>query len=984
VDGQVGGDFDLDMDSSDAEDAVHDTERATSPQRVRRASLRTAPPVCGASLDDDTSVDAGYEHTAADFESTAGAPSQQVQAINPLQCGSRVSTLAKNFDNKQADRWSLATFGDGGTHVRVFGVVKELGSDGDGRQSNYRVKWDIAVPEHDPQRANNPRAIGRKWFTKVQLRREDPSAGRRRNDRLLGADITSPVDRPVLNANQPDEDNADDQPAINVSDADASFRDMNFDNSLEDGDDSDTDWDPAEDSGADEPDEDPDEDRAPAVDRDDLLAIKQSFTTSGGKFTFPGGSQDVEWHFAGMSEAALKAASLPWAISDPRIDSEGGAAYDIPDLVLGASNITPSMPPPLEQTKIAEKFDMATKVKEFDQFLVFYPGGVDDMLKHVKRVNEIATQHEDRMNHGQGWSNIDIWDWLSFLGILFGRTRYADMNWKELFDPGKADENEMFRGPNWSKIMAIGKFSRIRKWAHAAFASTDVSDPWGLFRPFVTEYNAHMMDLIENLRAYWIADETMSPFQPRADKFGGLANLSYIQRKPKPFGTEFKTVCTADGLMVFMEIQEGAVAMQKLHISGYGSKASMTQRLCENAAEGMVVIGDADFGSLTAAHALALTGKGCIMNVKTSKANFPKAVLEAELEGCAAGSYMALTTTVDGIRFNAIGYKYSRSKKVQTFICTVGAVTSGYKPYIAKFKDAQFNTISRPVRRPNVLSRAYELLNVVDKHNHGRQDLIHLETSWLTQNCYFRCFCTGMGIVAENTHRNNNNGRPAKKQLTHDIFLRNLAQQMTSVSELTLSNGKVIKRPAPRSGSPVGMSMSLVQVQTPGGAGGPRSMSPELATFDLQMHTVQKVAGSSGRRCVWCTRLHNSERRCEFECKECDLAFCDFNRTGRHCFKLHTKHGVPPSNMQKVNREIKRKWKHLKATDDEVQFMGGFAAKTKKMKSLKRKRKKKAAAAAAASSSSEEEEEEEDDSEDESEDGSEDDSEDDSDEDSSD
>ena len=33
----------------------------------------------------------------------------------------------------------------------------------------------------------------------------------------------------------------------------------------------------------------------------------------------------------------------------------------------------------------------------------------------------------------------------------------------------------------------------------------------------------------------------MSPFKPRADKFGGLPHLSYIKRKPMPFGTEFKT-----------------------------------------------------------------------------------------------------------------------------------------------------------------------------------------------------------------------------------------------------------------------------------------------------------------------------------------------------------------------------------------------------------------------------------------------------------
>jgi hypothetical protein len=515
------------------------------------------------------------------------------------------------------------------------------------------------------------------------------------------------------------------------------------------------------------------------------------------------------------------------------------------------------------------------------------------------------------------------------------------MNWRDLFDPQKADQQLMFRGPDWSAFMPIGKFDRIRKWAHAAFASPDVADPWGLFRPFVTEYNAHMMELIEYLHdLYWIPDESMSPLKPRSDKYGGLPNLSYIQRKPMPYGTEFKTVCTSDGLLVFIEIQEGAGPMRALHIDGYGSKASMTVRLCENAAPGMTVIGDSDFGSLAAAHALARRGKGCIMNVKTSHAGFPKDVLHEKLTGCAAGSYIVMTTTVDGIRFNAIGYKYARSKKAQTFICTVGAVTSGWKPYIAKFKDAQFNTVSRPVRRPNVLSRAYELLNTVDKHNHGRQDLIHVERSWLSKNCWFRLFCTGMGIVAENTHRHHNNVLSVKQQLTHDVFLRNLSSQLVSVSELKLSNGTVLRRKE-RPSSPSGMSMALVSSQTPGGMEAPRSMSPELATFDGNVHTQQRVTTSGARHCAWCSHLHgNQTRRGYFECKECNVGLCASTLTnGRQCFNLHKKHGIPPKNMQAVDHAARQHWGHIKA--DDLKNAAGYERQPSSKSKPKRKRKRK-------------------------------------------
>jgi hypothetical protein len=195
-------------------------------------------------------------------------------------------------------------------------------------------------------------------------------------------------------------------------------------------------------------------------------------------------------------------------------------------------------------------------------------------------------------------------------------------------------------------------------------------------------------------------------------------------RKPMPFGTEFKTCCTACGIMTFMEIQKGANKQQEVrahsNYSDYPAKASMTLRMCENMTPGMTAIGDADFGSIHSAYGLALDGKGSILNIKTAHAFIPKAEIEEALKGTAAGTSMVWTTTIDRIRFNVIGYKYARFKKVQIFIATVGAVTSDWKPYIAKFKDFQNKTVSRPILRPKVLSVAFTLLNRVDIHNQGR------------------------------------------------------------------------------------------------------------------------------------------------------------------------------------------------------------------------------------------------------------------------
>jgi hypothetical protein len=60
-----------------------------------------------------------------------------------------------------------------------------------------------------------------------------------------------------------------------------------------------------------------------------------------------------------------------------------------------------------------------------------------------------------------------------------------------------------------------------------------------------------------NNRAYTVAasvikllDETMSAWQPRKDKTGGLPNISFILRKPEPLGTEFKSMaCSVTGIL---------------------------------------------------------------------------------------------------------------------------------------------------------------------------------------------------------------------------------------------------------------------------------------------------------------------------------------------------------------------------------------------------------------------------------------------------
>ena len=862
-----------------AEPAAAAAASQPSSQNQRRSSRLSTD-------DDDELVSLAEEELPAVAQRRAldAAP---VEADDYLQVRSRVSCEARCFDTKGGTSWSRLTFGEAGSTTRIFGTVKEVLDDSGGRNrkaSKYRVAWDIDVPTHDASRGPNASSIGRKAFTYGQLRREHASAGRR-----LTCDLSGPSARPAL---QPGllEQNADDSQAPALKEGETIT--MSTDNSLTDSEDED--WDPAQDSGGETDDE---EFKAPTESRDELLLNLPAKEIAMGTWS----GHEVKWKFDGCSQSSMDSASLPWSLDGP---AGWGPAAD----------------PYRDMTNVSHHSQAFALETEMDRFLKFYPGGLDAMIDDVEKINTYGTQSASASNP---WATIDIWDWLAFLSVLFGNTR-SDGNWTLLFDSGNEDYAELFGRPTFKDVISKSRFDRIRKCAHSAFNSTDREtvqyDPWHPFRDFVTRYNSHMQSVCKFGR-YWCLDESMSPYQPRADKYGGLPHLSYIQRKPKPFGVEYKTVCTADGLMSFLEIQEGAEPMKDKEIDGYASGASKTIRMCAPANPGMVVIGDSDFGSVPAAWYLATERKlGCILNVKTAHKHFPKDFLETNLTGTGAGTTLVLTATIGGVRMNAIGYKYARSKKAQFFIATVGDFDTAWKPYIARFKDVLMNTVSRPVPRPRVLAVYYAKANVVDVHNQGRQDLIHLESSWPTRNCWFRQLCTGMGIVAENALKEINYTKAKADRLSHDRFVRRLSHQLGTVKQLTKSDGTVLKRPG-RSTSPVpNLELRVVSAASPQqhGGGAQRSVSPQLITFDGQPH--EPDWNDSTLRCRWCAHLWEERGDTKLFCKQCKEPFCSkltTGKPGRDCFQLHAVHGIPPKKVlsAKSSEAQRVKWGKIRAED---------------------------------------------------------------------
>ena len=250
----------------------------------------------------------------------------------------------------------------------------------------------------------------------------------------------------------------------------------------------------------------------------------------------------------------------------------------------------------------------------------------------------------------------------------------------------------------------------------------------------------------------------MSAWRLRQTKLGNLPNISYIIRKPEPLGTEFKTVCCPiTGVMTYMEIQRGKEGMKNTRLQGtLGATTACTIRCSEGAHQGGTelkdsVKGDAWFGSVRCAIAMAQRGNAFFGQVKSNHSLFPKDYIEEALKDAPGGVHIVLKSTHQEVELITLGYRYS-SKRTLHFIFTsdAGSTTPG-TPYEMKFTDSFGNIHVRDVDRPDIASKFFKDSNCVDSHNHARQFELALEKKWLTDNAHFRLSTTMIGINATDT-----------------------------------------------------------------------------------------------------------------------------------------------------------------------------------------------------------------------------------------
>ena len=84
----------------------------------------------------------------------------------------------------------------------------------------------------------------------------------------------------------------------------------------------------------------------------------------------------------------------------------------------------------------------------------------------------------------------------------------------------------------------------VLSWAFADL-SNPLADSWYRFRSGEIGFNQNRARTVVKSEIMTV-DESMIAWEPQTTKTGGLPNLSFIKRKPKPLGTDSKMSLMAD------------------------------------------------------------------------------------------------------------------------------------------------------------------------------------------------------------------------------------------------------------------------------------------------------------------------------------------------------------------------------------------------------------------------------------------------------
>ena len=309
--------------------------------------------------------------------------------------------------------------------------------------------------------------------------------------------------------------------------------------------------------------------------------------------------------------------------------------------------------------------------------------------------------------------------------------------------------------PDFGRQLSRDRFQRVlRYWARGIPADRDKLklNPWAVIDPWVKGFNAARLREIK-IGSCLTPDEMMFEWKGKSG-FGGLPHMSYIKRKPKPLGTELKSVCEGTmGICVFVEIQKGKLAMarKKFHRE-FGATTACTVRLCDalHLSElhevpplARCVFADSWFASVKTVVALRdELGLHFTGPVKTATSNFPIEAMRHTLAKMRRGEHIVLKC-LDVPHLWAVGWHDHHFK---CYVTTHGVTTPG-KPAPKRRQNLEGTNWLKEVPRPSIIAKYQGEMGYVDRHNQFRQGYLHLAKIWKTSRWQTRIQLELLGLT---------------------------------------------------------------------------------------------------------------------------------------------------------------------------------------------------------------------------------------------
>ena len=310
-------------------------------------------------------------------------------------------------------------------------------------------------------------------------------------------------------------------------------------------------------------------------------------------------------------------------------------------------------------------------------------------------------------------------------------------------------------GPDFGRQLSQDRFQRVlRYWARGRPVEREKLrlHPWAQIDPWVDGFNAARLREVRP-GSKLTPDESMFEWRGKSGH-GGLPHLSYIKRKPKPLGTELKSVCEGTmGMCVYIEIQKGKVAMgQKKWCNCYSATTACTLRLCDALSLNELhevpplarcIYADSWFASVKTVLALRThLGLHFTGPIKTATANYPIEAMRFTLAKMTRGENITLKC-LDVPNCWAVGWHDHHYK---CYVTTHGVTTPG-KPAPKRRQDNTGTNYLKEIPRPDIIAKYQGEMGYVDRHNNFRQGTLHLAKIWKTKRWQTRIQLELLGMT---------------------------------------------------------------------------------------------------------------------------------------------------------------------------------------------------------------------------------------------